>query len=843
MQLYIRVGSVYENKQTSGFAHLTEHMTFKATQNYPDNFISYFISDLGGVINAYTEYDTTCYYVMMPSEHLEKGISALSDLAFRALMRENDLEIEKDIVCEEIKQNANDPDTGFLDWIQSTYFTSSPLKNSVLGTAETVRNATSAQLKNFYKKYYLPQNSFFVVTGCFEPAHLRKLTKKYFADWRGEKSLSRCKKIYLPEANGFRYNDKKKSANGDYIAFVIPELEATNCLSDANLFLTRAFASGKQSRLYKRLIEKDKTALDIRLYSVGGLLPGITVIQILPYNSETVPDVIYALYDEWMKVGQDCFSPSELELLQKEMLYSWMYDFEYLEALGGSLADEELTKDYKEHYKFPERIAAVTYKELKECLDLLWQSHYLSIYYQGKELLPHLIVNNIRKLFSSLPAPAFKVPEAKIHKDFIAQKLLSQSKKISDSSLKEVEITKLPNGLRLILRKVKNKPVFGVALSSSVSQLMERENERGVNFLTSDMLLFGTEKHNYDEIQKLCLNEGFPVKISRTLETTTLSGKCLEFNLDTLLSLLAEIWQHPIFPSKYLRQAKATVCENTRREKSNPFSNAFNRWSKLLLGAETNLNKPYSTVTKTLAITESQIRQWYNTHYGLENCALTVVGDFDFRQVKELCAKYFNIRKPSSVKQKPAPYFHSSLSRIKYAKAASDQSYVIMGSWCCPTSDLTSLTALYILAQALGGDLGSRFFYLLREKYGYAYQTGFDFASIRSLGYWYGYAICDRNDFSEVRQLMQDIIADVYQHGLTEEEIASAKNYLKGVQRMDLESLRWQATSLSGMSVSGYNCDYFFNWEDWVEKVTLEDIKQLTQKWFNPDNLYLYLER
>ncbi|MFO7660243.1 MAG: insulinase family protein, partial [Candidatus Cloacimonadaceae bacterium] len=85
LQLHIKSGSVNETPQTSGYSHFIEHLTFKNTASYPYNKISEQVPLLGGMINAYTEFDSTCYYLMLPSEELEAGLKILSDIAFKAL--------------------------------------------------------------------------------------------------------------------------------------------------------------------------------------------------------------------------------------------------------------------------------------------------------------------------------------------------------------------------------------------------------------------------------------------------------------------------------------------------------------------------------------------------------------------------------------------------------------------------------------------------------------------------------------------------------------------------------------------------------------------------------------
>jgi zinc protease len=842
LQLYIKTGSVNETRQTSGYAHFIEHLTFKATQNFPDNQISNQVPFWGGAINAYTEYDSTCYYLMLPSEHLEHGLAVLSDLAYRACFSAHDVEIEKDIIIEEIKQYANEPETGFLDWIQESYFLSSPLKNPVLGTAESVNSATLSKLKRFYNSRYRPDQAFLVVSGQYDVKQVSVKVKQYFSQWSAGTELVIPEYEQSPEQNGFRLCTKKYTKNGDYLALVIPELQENHRLSDANLIITKAFASGKQSRLYKRLVDNDKTALDVRLYSISGLLPGITVIQILPADSEIVTDIIYAFCDEWLKVGQSFFTKEEIVLLRQEMLYAWLYDFEYIEAHGGSLANEEMLGDYKELYRFPDKINAVTSSLLQECLHIYWNPAYLSIYYKGKNQPSALVTRNIRKLFKVIPVPGLiPIPDIQVNNQ--SEILIAPSiKNISKHRGDDFHSTWLENGMRLVMRRVVNKPTIGLAITSPVSQLCETSATHGTNYLTSNLLLYGTAAKDYDKIQKACLKGGFNLKVSHTLETTTLKGKCLSFNFEPMLDLASELLQNPVFPSKYLNIIKSNIYDSIRREKNSPFSHAYDLWSKQLLGRDTNINKPYANISSTAAISLVQIKIWYEKYYAPSGFTIAVVGDIDFHRTRDLCNKYFSkANKPSSVPEH-APYYQKSSHNLIVKKVESDQSNLILGGWCPPASDTESNTAFYLLSQVLGGDLSSRFFNILREQYGYAYQTGFDFASIREMGYWYAYAICDKTDYQKVYGLLSGIFSDINKYGINPDELTSAQNFLIGCHRIDMESLSWQASSLSLLYALDYDYEYFRNREQRIKNVSLEAIREIANRWFNPEDIYAYLE-
>ena len=98
LQLYVKIGSCNESESNRGFSHLTEHLVFKSTLKYPLNGIMEKAADIGGNINAFTEYDTTCFYIYLPADKLEEGVELLSELVMNANFNDNEFNMEKKVV-------------------------------------------------------------------------------------------------------------------------------------------------------------------------------------------------------------------------------------------------------------------------------------------------------------------------------------------------------------------------------------------------------------------------------------------------------------------------------------------------------------------------------------------------------------------------------------------------------------------------------------------------------------------------------------------------------------------------------------------------------------------------
>jgi len=149
LQLYIKAGSGYESSQTSGYAHFVEHLTFRQTGKYSGDEISALVSSWGATLNAYTDLDTTCYYILLPFEYLAQGAELLLELGFNARFSPSAHQLEKDIIREEIKQYIDDPDAAFLEWIQKDYLHDSPYQKPVLGTLTSIEHSSLNKINHY----------------------------------------------------------------------------------------------------------------------------------------------------------------------------------------------------------------------------------------------------------------------------------------------------------------------------------------------------------------------------------------------------------------------------------------------------------------------------------------------------------------------------------------------------------------------------------------------------------------------------------------------------------------------------------------------------------------------
>ena len=166
--IFVKSGSRHESDEKAGISHLIEHMLFKGTKKRSALDITLAVEGKGGSMNAYTSEESTCYYVHMPEGCLKEAMDILFDMYNHAAITEREFRQEKQVVIEEIKMYADEPDSVAMENLQGLLFEGHPLGRPVAGSAKSLTPLTPADLKNWIKEHYLPERTIVVVVGKFD---------------------------------------------------------------------------------------------------------------------------------------------------------------------------------------------------------------------------------------------------------------------------------------------------------------------------------------------------------------------------------------------------------------------------------------------------------------------------------------------------------------------------------------------------------------------------------------------------------------------------------------------------------------------------------------------------
>lgn len=322
IHVWYDVGGKNDPPERSGFAHMFEHMMFKATKNMPDEKMDRLTEDLGGFNNASTWPDFTNYYEVVPSNHLETLLWAESDRMVNLNVDEKNFASEREVVKEEYRQGVLAPPYGKLFWLlDDLTFQKHPYRRGVIGDLDQLSAATRADAELFYKTFYRPDNAVLIVVGDFDQKQLDASVDKYFGRIAKPKgSIPRVTEIEPEWTTERRFNE-----TGPRVPFpataIVYRAPKTNSPDIPALRLAASILSGgESSRLYQSLIRTQQIAqqadLDLELNTEGGRL------SLIGIGSEkgTSENLERAMLAELKKIQENGVTAKELEKAKNQLI-------------------------------------------------------------------------------------------------------------------------------------------------------------------------------------------------------------------------------------------------------------------------------------------------------------------------------------------------------------------------------------------------------------------------------------------------------------------------------------------------------------------------------------------
>src|SRR3989339_2207281 len=323
------VGSGREKPGKTGFAHFFEHMLFQRSENLPRNAFFQNIAKMGGSFNGSTNSDGTNYYETVPRDALEKILWMEADRMgyFINTVTQSGLEREIDIVSNEKRQNYDSQPYGQSSIIISKelYPQGHPYSWTTIGEIEDLRNATIDDVKEFYHKYYVPNNATLVLTGDFDAKLAKELINKYFAEIPAGNTVEKPQPAPAVLENTKNVMWEDAYAKLPQITITYPTVEQYHKDSYALSAFASLFAGSKTSPLYKVIVEEKKLAPMVNAFSMSREIAGQAQISVRAFDGVNLNDVYTAIDEAFAKFESEGVNEQELQkikVMQEVNLYN-----------------------------------------------------------------------------------------------------------------------------------------------------------------------------------------------------------------------------------------------------------------------------------------------------------------------------------------------------------------------------------------------------------------------------------------------------------------------------------------------------------------------------------------
>lgn len=311
------VGAKDEQPERTGLAHFFEHLLFEGTKNIKRGEWWKMVSSNGGINNANTTDDRTYYYEVFPSNSLELGLWMESERMMHPIINQIGVDTQNEVVKEEKRTRFdNQPYGNLIEVVKRNMFKKHPYRWSTIGSMEHLDAATLEEFQAFNKKFYIPNNSVLVVAGDFKKNQVKEWIRNYFGSIK--KGVDIIKPIIIEEPITETIKANYQDPNIQIPMLVASYRTPSMKTRDARVldFISSYLSDGKSSKLYKKIVDDKKMALEIGAFTYSQEDYGMYILYGLPMEKYTMSDLLKEIDEEIVKIQTELISERDYQKLQ-----------------------------------------------------------------------------------------------------------------------------------------------------------------------------------------------------------------------------------------------------------------------------------------------------------------------------------------------------------------------------------------------------------------------------------------------------------------------------------------------------------------------------------------------
>ena len=849
------VGSAREEIGKSGFAHFFEHMMFQGSDHVADEQHFKIVTAAGGTLNGSTNRDRTNYYETVPNNQLEKMLWLEADRMGFLLdaVTQKKFEVQRSTVKNERGQNYDNRPYGLLSEVASKnlYDYGHPYSWLTIGYIEDLNRVDVNDLKNFFLRWYGPNNATLTVGGDIKTADVVKLVEKYYG------SIPRCpdvQKVIVPAA--YVEKDRYVSYTDNYarlpmLAMVYPSVPNYDKDIAPLACLAQVLGQGKNSVFYQQMV-KNQLALQANANNQLSELSGEFFITVVPYTGKSLADM-----EKLVRASMDTF---ELRGITDEDIAKFKGGIEaqYINGLQSVAGKVSQLAAFQTFTGNPNKIG-----DLLKMYSSVTKEDVMRVYNQYIKDKHAVIVSVLPKAQEKMIASAdnytidsshYKAPDygyaslkyVKATDNFDRSKLPGNG---ANPVVKVPAFWKknFPNGIKMIGAPTNELPLVNITITIPGGHLLQARDTAKVGLASffADMMNEDTKQYTAEqmaiELQKL----GSSIRVNSQTDGIVLSVQALKKNLDKTLVLLQEKIFNPNFTEDAFKRNQKQNLEGIKQAKTRPATIASEVIAKINYGADNILGMSQDGTESSIKnITLDDIKNYYSNYISSQNTKVVIVGDVKQEEILPKLA--FLDKLPNKKIEIPAlnakqPVIDKSkIYLVDVPKAAQTEFRVGYA-----TGLKYDATGEYyrsgLMNYVLGGAFNSRVNLNLREDKGWTYGArssfdgdnysgNFEFSSGIKAG-------ATDSALTEVMKELNKYAAD----GITDEELTFTKSAIGQRDALRYETGPQKAGFISRILDYNLPADYVDQQNKILAGITKKEIDALAKKWIHPEKMNMLL--
>lgn len=365
--IWVRTGAADENDSVSGVSHYIEHMMFKGTDKRTAKEIASDVDKIGGMFNAFTGKEATCYYIKTLSSNIYAGAEILLDMLTGSRFDQEEMDKERKVICEEIKMVKDSPDDDVYDTISELVASGNPLGRSILGTPESLAGIDRAKLTAYYSEKYARDSIVIAVAGNFDEERIAELFESRLTSLR-EKKVTQDFTL-KPYRQSF--DVKVRDIEQTHICLATPGISMADDKYYAFVLMNSIFGGSMSSRLFQNIREEKGLAYTVCSMNVFSSYTGFFSIYagVAHDKAEATLD---AVRHELEMLKKDGVTAEELSMAKEQVKSSYIFGLENINSRMFSIGKNKLLLD---KVYSPEEVLSefdkVTQDDIKQAAELI----------------------------------------------------------------------------------------------------------------------------------------------------------------------------------------------------------------------------------------------------------------------------------------------------------------------------------------------------------------------------------------------------------------------------------------------------------------------------------------
>ncbi len=853
--VFVKSGSKYESKYENGITHFLEHLLFDGTATLSREELDASIQNLGGMVNAFTRKELTSFFVLMPKQYIEYGMTAEADMLFNSIIPEEELPKERKVVIEEINRDADAPGAAAQAFFTEKAYAGTRYDRPVLGYSAFIENIPREAVIDYWKRYYIPKNMIVLIIGDFVPEEMKKTVASVFGKYQNPPdSLTEGRSseatATVPPLTGQKIYDTVANVSSTYINFSFAAPHHSDSLYLAMDLLSRYLGMSDISPLSKALTGganplATDVGVDLVTYSEFSRLD-ISVITDNPANR----DAIIATVLEQLKAMEDHVAdPETIEGIITSTRCDEIYNSEKLYYYGFLISSRLMSVGWDFIETYGDRLAKLTWDKCRQAARE-WLSHpnYIAtvvtpVGESGKTpYVPHgLTKEEVIAHFDSTTFPTYDLITG--HKITYPQ---TDSVDFELVDHAEYHLETLCNGMNIIIKSDPGSKVFAMNILGKNRTASEPPGKAGITDFVNRCIEKGTLTRNAHELSRDLAKIGAQVTLYDNpwipFDDRYTSRRFSFMKFETIdefaekgFALFSEMFLYPAFDSTEVENVRRAMLGALARKSMSPRDVARNLFYEKLFEGTPYANPIMGTPETIRSITIDDLKDHHAHFYSPENVILTIVTSHKTDEVLEWVDRTFGRLAETGYLSKSMPKPQPIQERrTAHQELNKEQITFYLGS-LLPGASSEEAVPLAVASSILS----TRLYLNLREKQGLCYSVGAGTTFDKDFGWFYASIGTASPNYQKALDGILLQMDKLNLDGPTEEEVKSARNRIWGsLMRAKLARIN-QAYYLGLDKYLGFGPDRDKQLLSQLAKVTPASVRRAAAKYFRTDTYVL----